>query len=79
MEKLRLYYRGRVLGEYAVGPRPLAVGSNPHCDIVVHDPEVAEHQWLLVSRRGTVVAYDLARRQRRRPAVGPRCAARRCP
>jgi transcriptional regulator with AAA-type ATPase domain len=68
-DKLRLSYRGHVLGEYAVGPRPLAVGSGEHCDIVVHDPEVAEHHWLVVSRRGTVVAYDLACRQPRRAAA----------
>ncbi len=69
MDKLRLFYRGRVLGEYAMDARPLAVGSGQHCDIVVHDPEVAEHQWLVVSRRGTVVAYDLARRPHRRAAA----------
>ncbi len=60
MERLRLYYRGQALGEYHLGSRPLAVGSGQGCDIVVHDPEVAEQQLLIVSRRGTVVAYDLA-------------------
>ncbi len=60
METLKLYYRGQALGEYHLGSRPLAVGSGQGCDIVVHDPEVAEHQLLIVSRRGTVVAYDLA-------------------
>jgi transcriptional regulator with AAA-type ATPase domain len=60
MERLKLYYRGHALGEYHLGSRPLAVGSGQGCDIVVHDPEVAEHQLLIVSRRGTVVAYDLA-------------------
>jgi DNA-binding NtrC family response regulator len=67
MEKIRLYYRGQSFGDYFVGERPLAVGSNRNCDIVVHDPEVADHHWLVMARAGTVVAYDLARANGERP------------
>lgn len=67
MEKIRLYYRGQSFGDYFVGDRPLAVGSNGNCDIVVHDPEVADHHWLVMARGGTVVAYDLARPKGERP------------
>ncbi|MBN1655516.1 MAG: sigma 54-interacting transcriptional regulator [Deltaproteobacteria bacterium] len=66
MEKLKLYYRGQALGEYDLGTRPLAVGRDQRCDIVIHDPQVAEHQLLIVARRGTVVAYDLAQDKRLR-------------
>jgi DNA-binding NtrC family response regulator len=67
MEKIRLYYRGESFGDYFVGERPLAVGSNRNCDIVIHDPEVADHHWLVMARGGTVMAYDLARAKGERP------------
>jgi transcriptional regulator with AAA-type ATPase domain len=68
MDRLRLYYRGQAFGEFRLAERPMAVGSGQDCDIVVHDPEVSEHHWLLVRRRGTVVAYDLAGGRSRRGA-----------
>jgi DNA-binding NtrC family response regulator len=67
MEKIRLYYRGQSYGDYFVGERPLALGSGSNCDIVVHDPEVADHQWLVLARGGTVIAYDLARTEGEQP------------
>jgi transcriptional regulator of acetoin/glycerol metabolism len=48
------------LREFPLGARPLEVGAGHGCDIVVHDPGVAERA-LLVRRRGDeVVAYDLS-------------------
>jgi len=71
MEKIRLYCRGQSYGEFQVGDRPIAVGGDRNCDIVVHDPEVADHHWLVVSRGGTVIAYDLVRAQTGQPREHP--------
>ena len=59
MEILKLYRGDTLLAQVALGDRPIELGRAPGCDLVVDDPEVAEHHWLAVRRHGTVVAYDV--------------------
>jgi DNA-binding NtrC family response regulator len=61
METLVLYFRDEPLREFALADRPLEIGSDGCCDIVVHDPSVAGRALLVQPAGGTVVAYDLAR------------------
>lgn len=66
MNKLKLYFRGEIHGEYSIGSRPLTIGRGQECDIVVHDPEVAEHHMIVVAQHGTIVSYDLAHKIHRK-------------
>ncbi len=73
MESLVLYYRGRPVRELALGPRPVAIGGAPHCDIVLADPGLADRELLVHAVGGTVVTYDLRPSGRsREPRVLPR-------
>jgi transcriptional regulator with AAA-type ATPase domain len=51
MEAIVLSFRGEPLREFPLQTRPLEVGSGAGCDIVVHDPDVPEHLFL-VQREG---------------------------
>ncbi|MFW6051045.1 MAG: sigma 54-interacting transcriptional regulator [Myxococcota bacterium] len=62
MEALVLCYRGEPLREFPLEGGSVEVGRAPYCDIVVHDPGVADRELLLRRSGGTVVAYDLRRR-----------------
>ncbi len=42
LDAIVLSYRGEPLREFVLGHRPLDVGRGSFCDIVVHDPDVAE-------------------------------------
>ncbi len=66
MEILELYRRGKLVGRYALGQRGLEIGSGSSCDLVVDDPAVAAHHWLVMARNGTVLAYDVSRGRRGR-------------
>ncbi|MFW5925486.1 MAG: sigma 54-interacting transcriptional regulator [Myxococcota bacterium] len=67
MDALVLCYRGEPLREFVLHEaRPVEVGRGSCCDIVVHDPGVAESELLLRRTGGTVVAYDLHTRGRSR-------------
>ncbi len=61
METLVLYFRDEPLREFALEGRPLEVGSDGSCDIVIHDPDVAARALLVNPAGGTVVAYDLVK------------------
>ena len=53
-EVILLCCHGEPMREFALPERALEVGSAVGCDIVVHDPEVAERQLLIQARQGTV-------------------------
>ncbi|MBC7172806.1 MAG: hypothetical protein H5U40_10280, partial [Polyangiaceae bacterium] len=61
MQTLVLYFRDEPLREFALADRPLEVGSDGYCDIVVNDPGLAGRALLVQESGGTVVAYDLAK------------------
>jgi len=72
MEALTLYFRGNPLSQHVLDPRPLSIGRAPSSDIIIADPEVGLHQWLVVHRQGTVFGYDLGASARRaKPWVFP--------
>jgi DNA-binding NtrC family response regulator len=65
MDAIQLRFRGEVIREVSLGERALEVGRAPYCDIVVHDPCVAERVFVVQAEGGTVVAYDLRGNPRR--------------
>jgi pSer/pThr/pTyr-binding forkhead associated (FHA) protein len=67
MEAIVLLYRDEPLRTFELCNRPLEVGSGAGCDVVVHDPEVAERQLLICSEDGAVYAYDLRDPSARKP------------
>jgi transcriptional regulator with AAA-type ATPase domain len=59
MDAVALVFRGEMLRTFALGERPLEVGSGRGADIVVHDDDVAERHFL-ISRDGSEVrVFDL--------------------
>ncbi len=60
MDALVLCYREEPLREFPLDARPLEIGRSSACDIVVHDPGIAERAWLVRRRGDEVVAYDLS-------------------
>jgi DNA-binding NtrC family response regulator len=60
METLKVYRRGELLAQVVLGERAVEFGRGAACDVVIDDPELAERQWLAMSRGGTVVAYDVS-------------------
>ncbi|MFK7990715.1 MAG: sigma 54-interacting transcriptional regulator [Sandaracinaceae bacterium] len=59
MHVLMLCYRDEPIREFPVATRALEVGTARGCDIVVHDPEVAERQLLVRPSRGTLLVQPL--------------------
>jgi transcriptional regulator of acetoin/glycerol metabolism len=66
MEMLELYRAGELLARYELGARTLEVGRALGCDVAVEDPDLADRHWLLLRRRGTVVAFDVSSGKRQR-------------
>src|SRR5688572_27397942 len=66
MEMLELYRAGELLARYPLGACTLEVGRALGCDVAVEDPDIAERHWLLLRRRGTVVAFDVSSGKRQR-------------
>ena len=56
MNVLLLCYRDEPLRDFELRDRPLEVGSDAGCDIVVHDPGVRGRHALVMLRGGSVVA-----------------------
>ncbi len=71
-EAILLTYRGEPVRTFALADRPLEIGRDPRCDIVVHDEGVADRALLVQATGGTVMAYELGRAGRGRPRVMPR-------
>jgi len=71
MEMLELYRAGALLARYELGSRALEVGRAFSCDVAVEDPEVAERHFLLLRRRGTVIAFDVSAGRRQRVVEYP--------
>jgi transcriptional regulator with AAA-type ATPase domain len=71
MEMLELYRAGELVARYALGARSLEIGRALSCDVAVEDPEVADRHFLLLRRRGTVVAYDVSAGRRQRVVEYP--------
>lgn len=71
MEMLELYRAGELVARYALGARTLEVGRAWNCDVAVEDPELAERHFLLLRRRGTVIAYDVSAGRRQRVVEYP--------
>jgi transcriptional regulator with AAA-type ATPase domain len=59
MDAVALVFRGEVLRTFALGERPLEVGSGRGADVVVHDEEVAERHCLVSRDGGEVRVFDL--------------------
>ncbi len=76
MDTIELWYRGEKIREFPVGDRPLEIGRAPYCDIVIHDPTVADRELLLSAEGGSLFAYDLTRDPTK---VGPRVVPRARP
>ncbi|MEM9191581.1 MAG: sigma 54-interacting transcriptional regulator [Myxococcota bacterium] len=70
MDVVVLSYRGEPLREFALDGI-LEVGRSPHCDIVIHDRNVAPRELLIDARAKLPVYYRLSRppTQRRRHAL----------
>jgi DNA-binding NtrC family response regulator len=66
MDALLLLFRDEPLRQFSLGSRPLEIGSDPRCDIVVHDPEVPRRKLLVMRDQARVVAYDVSS-----PSRGP--------
>jgi transcriptional regulator with AAA-type ATPase domain/pSer/pThr/pTyr-binding forkhead associated (FHA) protein len=64
MDVLMLCYRDEPLREFALRGAALEVGCAPGCDIVVHDPDVAERHLLVQARGGTVYVHQVRGRER---------------
>jgi transcriptional regulator of acetoin/glycerol metabolism len=71
MEMLELYRAGALLARYPLGTRALEVGRASGCDVAVEDPDLAARHWLLLRRRGTVVAFDVSSGRRQRTSEYP--------
>jgi transcriptional regulator with AAA-type ATPase domain len=71
MEILELYRAGELLARYELGTRTLEVGRAFGCDVAVEDPELAERHFLLLRRRGTVIAFDVSAGRRQRVVEYP--------
>jgi transcriptional regulator with AAA-type ATPase domain len=71
MEMLELYRCGDLLARYELGDRAIEVGRAFACDVALEDPELAERHWLLLRRRGTVVAFDVSAGKRQRAIAYP--------
>jgi transcriptional regulator with AAA-type ATPase domain len=71
MEMFELYRAGELLARYELGARALEVGRSHGCDVAVEDPEVEQRHWLLLRRRGTVVAFDVSGGKRQRVVEYP--------
>jgi transcriptional regulator with AAA-type ATPase domain len=71
MEMLELYRADELVARYALGARAIEVGRALDCDLAVHDPDLAERHWLVVRRRGTVVAFDVSAGRRQRTIEYP--------
>jgi two-component system, NtrC family, response regulator GlrR len=71
MEMLELYRAGELVARYALGARSLEIGRALSCDVAVEDPELAERHFLLLRRRGTVVAFDVSAGRRQRVVEYP--------
>jgi pSer/pThr/pTyr-binding forkhead associated (FHA) protein len=71
MEMLELYRCGELLARYELGDRAIEVGRALACDVALEDPELAERHWLLLRRRGTVVAFDVSAGKRQRATEYP--------
>ena len=71
MDMLELYRCGELLARYELGDRAIEVGRALACDVALEDPELAERHWLLLKRRGTVVAFDVSAGKRQRAIAYP--------
>jgi transcriptional regulator with AAA-type ATPase domain len=71
MEMLELYRAGELLARYELGGRAIEVGRALGCDVAVEDPELAERHWLLLRRRGNIVAFDVSAGKRQRAIEYP--------
>ena len=71
MEMLELYRAGQLVARYALGARTLEIGRAWNCDVAVEDPELAERHFLLLRRRGTVIAFDVSAGRRQRVVEYP--------
>ena len=71
MEMLELYRAGERVARYALGARTLEIGRAWSCDVAVEDPELAERHFLLLRRRGTVIAFDVSSGRRQRVVEYP--------
>ena len=63
MDALMLCYRDQPLREFPLTGLPIEVGSGAGCDIVVHDPDVAERHLLVWQKDGAPVFYEVAGRR----------------
>ncbi|MET0389594.1 MAG: sigma 54-interacting transcriptional regulator [Polyangiales bacterium] len=79
MELFELYRAGELLARYELGGRALEVGRALGCDVAVEDPEVEARHWLLLRRRGTVVAFDVSAGRRQRVVEYPLPVGRSVP
>ncbi|HTU63644.1 MAG TPA: FHA domain-containing protein, partial [Polyangiales bacterium] len=71
MEMLELYRAGQLVARYALGARTLEIGRAWNCDVAIEDPELAERHFLLLRRRGTVIAVDVSAGRRQRVVEYP--------
>jgi transcriptional regulator with AAA-type ATPase domain len=71
MEMLELYRTGELVARYVLGARSIEIGRAWNCDVAVEDPELAERHFLLLRRRGSVVAYDVSAGRRQRVVEYP--------
>lgn len=68
-EAIVLSYRGEPLREFILGDHPLDVGRGSFCDIVIHDPKVAEHAGQVLRWHGAP-AFEPERGRRVALALG---------
>ncbi|MEY4580142.1 MAG: hypothetical protein RL701_4845 [Pseudomonadota bacterium] len=71
MEIFEVYKAGALLARHELGTGTLEIGRARSCDVAVEDPEVEDRHWLLVRRRGTVVAMDVSAGKRQRVVEYP--------
>lgn len=79
MEIFEIYRAGELLTRHQLGARTLEIGRALSCDVAVEDPEVEDRHWLLVRRRGTVVAFDVSSGKRQRVVEYPLPVGRSVP
>ena len=60
-----LSYEGKPLREFALGERALDVGRSRHCDIVVHDPDLADRAVVIERTRDGAQLIDVPTGRRR--------------
>ncbi|MGE0786827.1 MAG: sigma 54-interacting transcriptional regulator [Sandaracinaceae bacterium] len=63
-------FRGEPLRDFALGERPLEIGRGAGCDVVVHDPALADRHYVVSRVDQRVVLHDLLTGQRRELAIG---------